>query len=181
MTTMKSALCKLLSVLLLVVAAFTLVGPVQALEVPPLAGAVNDHAGVLAPEVKSRLGSELDALRAETGIQIVVLTIPTLAGEALEEFSMKTASAWGLGKKREDNGALLLVAMQERKLRIEVGYGLEHKLTDLMSSRIIREAITPAFRRGDYAAGIVQGGAAMQEVVRTGSFTPPPPAAARPA
>ncbi|MBQ9578630.1 MAG: TPM domain-containing protein [Ottowia sp.] len=168
----------LLAAVLFAVAAFLAAGRALALDVPPLTAPVNDRAGVLSPEVRTRLNAELLALQRDTGAQIAVLTIPTLEGEELADYALRVASSWGMGKKREDNGALLLVAVQDRKLRIEVGYGLEDKLTDLLSSHIIREAITPAFKRGDYAAGIAQGVAAMQEVVRTGRFTPPQPGAA---
>ena len=163
----------LLVIVLFAAAAFLAAGRAFALDVPPLAAPVNDHASVLAPEVKNRLNAELLALQQETGAQIAVLTIPSLEGEVLEDYSLRAASTWGLGEKDKNNGVLLFVAIDDRMLRIEVGLGLERTLTNQLCDRIIREAIVPAFGRGDYAAGIAQGIAAMQEVVRTGRFTPP--------
>ena len=98
--------------------------------------------------------------------QIVVLTIPTLAGENLEEFSIKVAEAWKIGQKGLDNGAILLIAKQERKIRIEVGRGLEGKLTDLVSGRIIRGVISPKFKQGDFEGGIAAGVSAVMAAVR---------------
>ena len=168
----------LLAAVLFAAAAFLAAGRALALDVPPLAAPVNDHASVLAPEVKSRLNAELLALQQETGAQIAVLTIPSLEGEVLADYSLRVASSWGLGKKGKDNGVLLLIAIKDRKLRIEVGQGLEGKLTDLLSGRIIRDEIAPAFKLGDYAAGVESGIAAMMRVVRSGEFAPSPQALA---
>ena len=98
--------------------------------------------------------------------QIAVLTIPTLQGESLEEYSLKVAERWGIGQKGKDNGALLLIAQAEHKLRIEVGYGLEGRLTDLLAGRIIKNEIAPRFKQGDYDGGVIAGVAAMMEAVR---------------
>ena len=162
----------LLAAVLFAAAALLAAGRALALDVPPLAAPVNDHASVLAPEAKSRLNAELLALQQETGAQIAVLTIPSLEGEVLEDYSLRVASSWGLGKKGKDNGVLLLIAIKDRKLRIEVGQGLEGKLTDLLSARIIRDEIAPAFKLGDYAAGVENGIAAMMRVVRGGEYAP---------
>ena len=168
----------LLAAVLFAAAALLAAGRALALDVPPLAAPVNDHASVLAPEVKTRLNNELLALQQETGAQIAVLTIPSLEGEVLEDYSLRVASSWGLGKKGKDNGVLLLIAIKDRRLRIEVGQGLEGKLTDLLSGRIIRDEIAPAFKLGDYAAGVENGIAAMMRVVRSGEFAPSPQALA---
>ena len=168
----------LFAALLFAAAAFLTAGRALALDVPPLAAPVNDYAGVLAPEVEARLNAELLALQQETGAQIAVLTIQSLEGEVLEDYSLRVASSWGLGKKGKDNGVLLLIAIKDRKLRIEVGQGLEGTLTDLLSGRIIREEIAPAFKLGDYAAGVANGISAMMRVVRSGEFAPSPQALA---
>jgi uncharacterized protein len=125
-----------------------------ALEVPPLQGRVNDHAQLLAPEAAQRLNQRLAAYEQATGHQLAVLTVPTLGGDPIEDFSIRVVEAWKLGKKGADDGILLLVASGDRKMRIEVGYGLEGTLTDATTGRIIREVMAPYFRKGDYAGGI---------------------------
>lgn len=135
-------------------------------EVPPLTGYVNDYAGMLSPQAAQRLESELAAFEASDSTQIVVLTVPSLEGRVIEEYSIKVVEAGKIGQKGKDNGALLLVAKQDRKIRIEVGRGLEGKLTDLVSGRIIRNEISPAFKRGDFDAGIAAGVHAIMATVR---------------
>jgi uncharacterized protein len=137
-----------------------------ALEVPPLSGHVNDLAGMLSPQAVQELESNLAAFENSDSTQIVVLTIPTLAGESLEEFSIKVAEAWRIGQKGIDNGVILLIAKQERKARIEVGRGLEGKLTDLVSGRIIRGEIAPRFKAGDIDGGVAAGVSAIMAVVK---------------
>ncbi|TAL30450.1 MAG: methanol dehydrogenase [Spirochaetes bacterium] len=129
----------------------------QALDVPPLRGRVNDLAGMLSPQAAQALETELAALERTDSTQIVVLTVKSLEGEALEEYSIKVAEQWKIGQKGLDNGAILLVARNDRKIRIEVGRGLEGKLTDLMTGRIIRHEIIPHFKDGDYSGGIETG------------------------
>ena len=140
--------------------------PAWALDVPPLMGRVNDLAHIMRPETVVALTEKLAALETENGVQMAVLTIPSLEGENLEQFSMKTASTWQLGRRGVDNGALLLVALQEREIRIETGYGMEGGLTDLLAGRIIRNEIIPAFRSGDYDRGIANGVEAMAAAAR---------------
>ena len=137
-----------------------------ALDVPPLRGHVNDYAALLTPQVAAQLERQLTEFERSDSTQVVVLTVPTLAGENLEEFSIKVAEAWKVGQKGLDNGAILLVAKQERKVRIEVGRGLEGKLTDLVSGRIIRGEIAPSFKAGDFDRGIVAGVSAIEATVR---------------
>lgn len=140
--------------------------PLAALDVPALKGRVNDYANMLKPVTAAAIESRLAALEQSDSTQIVVLTIPSLEGEVLEEYSMKVAENWKIGQKKLDNGAILLVARDDRKMRIEVGYGLEGKLTDLRSGRILDDIIRPAFRDGDYDKGISDGVDAMIQVVK---------------
>lgn len=127
---------------------------VPALEVPYLTGRVNDYAGMLDPEEESRIAARLEALEQANGAQVVVLTIPSLEGEVLEEFSLRVAETWGLGDEEVDNGLLFLVARDDRKLRLEVGYGLEGVIPDVLAGRILRNVVQPEFRAGRFAAGI---------------------------
>jgi uncharacterized protein len=138
----------------------------RALEVPPLRGRVNDYAKLLSQERALALEAQLEKFEQETGHQIAVLTIPSLKGDSLEDFSIRVAESWKIGKKGFDNGAILLIARDDRKLRIEVGYGLEGVMPDAVASRIIREVITPRFRSGDYAGGIEAGVDAILKVTR---------------
>jgi uncharacterized protein len=121
---------------------------------------------MLSPENTQELESTLTDFERSDSTQIVVLTIPTLGGEALEDYSIKVAEAWRIGQKKIDNGVILLIAKQERKIRIEVGRGLEGKLTDLVSGRIIRNEIAPRFKAGDIDGGIKAGVAAIMAVVK---------------
>jgi uncharacterized protein len=128
-----------------------------ALDVPPLTGRVIDLAHILPSDLAASLSSELAQHEQRTGNQVVLLTIPSLQGESLEEFSHRVATTWKLGQKGRDNGVLLLVLTGERRIRIEVGYGLEGKLTDAQASRIIRREMVPRFRAGDYPTGVAAG------------------------
>ena len=137
-----------------------------ALDVPQLKGRVNDYASILSPETAQKLEVALSAIESSDSTQIVVLTIPSLEGEVLEEFSIKVAEAWKIGQNNLDNGVILLVSKNDRKLRIEAGRGLEGKLTDLISGRIIRSEIIPKFKEGDFNGGIEAGINAIVSVVR---------------
>jgi uncharacterized protein len=145
-------------------------GHCLALEVPQLKGHINDYASMLSSSAERQLEAELVDLEQTDSTQIVVLTIPSLGGDALEDFSLRVAEAWKIGQKGLDNGALLLIAKSDRKIRIEVGYGLEGRLTDLIAGRIIRNVITPFFRSGQFEQGISEGVAAMIGAVR-GEFS----------
>jgi uncharacterized protein len=129
----------------------------HALEVPQLTGRVVDRAGVLPSGVAASLAAQLAVHEQRFGNQVAVLVIPSLEGEALEDYSHRVATTWRLGQKGQDNGVLLLIAVQDRKIRIEVGYGLEGSLTDAKSARIIRNEIVPRFRAGDFPGGISAG------------------------
>ncbi len=137
-----------------------------ALDVPPLKGRVNDYTGMLSSYTTQQLESILRDLEQTDSTQLVVLIIPSLEGEVLEEFSLKVAEQWKIGQKDFDNGAVLLIAKKERDIRIEVGYGLEGSLTDLMAGRIIRNVIVPQFRAGNFDQGVLDGVQAMIGVVR---------------
>jgi uncharacterized protein len=137
-----------------------------ALEVPPLKGRVNDYAGMLSASTRQQLEEILRNLEKTDSTQIAVLTIPSLEGENLEEFSIKVADQWKIGQKGFDNGAILLIARKERQLRIEVGYGLEGSLTDLMTGRIIADVIVPQFKTGNFDQGVIDGVQAMIGVVK---------------
>jgi uncharacterized protein len=137
-----------------------------ALDVPPLKGRVNDYAGMMSPATERLLEATLQRFEEAESTQIVVLTIPSLAGDALEDFSIRVAEQWKIGRKGRDNGAILVVAKAERKVRIEVGYGLEGRLTDAVSGRIIRNVIVPEFKAGRFEQGIVNGVNAMIQVVQ---------------
>lgn len=139
--------------------------PVSALDVPPLTGRVVDLAHVLPPQDSEQLSAKLKAHEEQTGNQVAVLIIPSLEGEPLEQYSHRVATTWKLGQKGTDNGVLLLVSLKERKLRIEVGYGLEGTLTDLRSSRIIRQEIVPRFKTGDIPAGVRAGTEAILKTI----------------
>ena len=145
-------------------------GVLLALEVPPLKARVNDYAGLLASSTVAQLEGSLKAFEADQSTQIVVLTIPSLEGDSLEAFSIRVAEAWKIGQKGLDNGAILLIARNDRKLRIEVGYGLEGTLTDLTSGRIIRNIITPRFKEGNFDQGVIDGVSAMMATVK-GEFS----------
>ena len=142
----------------------------NALTVPPLKGRVNDYAKMLSPTAARQLDRVLQDLETSDSTQIVVLTVPSLEGDSLEEFSIRVAEQWRIGQKNLDNGAILLIAKAERKLRIEVGYGLEGRLTDLMAGRIIANVIVPRFKEGQIDQGVLDGVQAMVGVV-TGEFS----------
>jgi len=135
-------------------------------DLPLLRGRVNDYAAILSPQAVQRIEHQLAQLELTDSTQVVVLTVPSLQGQVLEEFSIKVAEAWRIGQKGLDNGAILLVAKAERKIRIEVGRGLEGKLTDLISGRIIRSEIAPRFKNGDFDGGVSAGIIAIHAAVK---------------
>lgn len=136
----------------------TLAAPMAAeLQVPFLSGRVNDLANMIPADARQRIEQKLAAFEQQTGAQVAVLTIPSLEGEPVEDFSLRVVEAWKLGKKGKDNGVLFLVSKLDRRMRIEVGYGLEGDLTDLESSRIMDDVVAPYFRNGDFGGGIEKG------------------------
>ncbi len=144
-----------------------------ALDVPLLRSYVNDYANMMSQTARSKIEAELKEFEKSDSTQIFILTIPSLQGESLEAYSIKVAESWKIGQKGRDNGVLLLVASQERKIRIEVGRGLEGRLTDLTAGRIIDLVIKPKFKRGDYDAGFTAGIHALIDAAR-GEFKAEP-------
>ncbi|MGM0570533.1 TPM domain-containing protein [Marinobacter sp.] len=134
-------------------------------EFPELTGRVVDEAGMLSPDDESALTELLAAHEEATTNQVVVVTLPDLQGYEIEEFGYQLGRHWGIGQEGRDNGALLIIAEDERAIRIEVGYGLEGQLTDAASSAIINQVITPAFRKGEFSQGIINGAGAMVRVL----------------
>ncbi len=137
----------------------------HALDVPFLAGRVNDLIGTLSPAARARLETKLSDLETRTGAQVVILLIPSLEGEPLEPYSVRVAQTWKLGRKGVDDGVLFLVAKNDRKMRIEVGYGLEPKLTDAMTREILDERVRPRFRAGDFEGGVEAGVDAIASII----------------
>lgn len=133
--------------------------------VPPLRAHVTDLTGTLDAAQQAALEQMLTAFEARKGSQLAVLMLPSTAPESIEQFAIRVAEAWKLGRKRVDDGAILIVAKDDRAVRIEVGYGLEGALTDLTSRRIISETILPRFQAGDFQGGISAGVAQMVRVV----------------
>jgi len=132
---------------------------------PALSGRVVDEAQMLEPSVRAQLSQQLQAHEQATGEQLVVVTVPDLQGTTIEDYGVQLGRHWGIGQKDKNNGALLIVAPNERKVRIEVGYGLEDRLTDAQSSVIINQVITPAFKAGNYNQGISDGVGAILQVL----------------
>jgi uncharacterized protein len=140
-------------------------------EFPSLTGRANDLAGLLSERDQRELEAALARFESETTDQIVVVTVASLQGLPIEEYGYQLGRHWGIGQKGKDNGALLIVAPEEREVRIEIGYGLEGELTDAQSRTIIETRILPHFREGDFAAGIKDGVAAMIDTLG-GSYDP---------
>jgi uncharacterized protein len=132
---------------------------------PPLTGRVVDDAGILSPETQSRLAALLAQEEKQTGDQIVVATLKSLQGNTIEQYGYQLGRAWGIGQKGKNNGAVLIVVPSTHDVRIEVGYGLEGQLTDAQTKIIIDEFMLPAFRRGDYDAGVLAGTQAILKVL----------------
>lgn len=132
---------------------------------PALTGRVVDGAHLLDAATIAQLTRDLAAHETATSEQVVVVTVPSLNGMPIEDFGYQLGRQWGIGQKGKDNGALLIVSRDDRKLRIEVGYGLEGKLTDAQSAVILNQIVTPAFRQNDYAGGISRGVAAIIEAL----------------
>lgn len=149
---------------------------VMAIEVPALEGRVNDLAGMISPEAEMEIEQKLEALETSESTQLAVLTVETLDGEPLEDYSIRVVDAWKLGREEYDNGVLLLVARKERKVRIEVGYGLEGSLTDLLAGRIVDNEIVPLFKKGRFDEGFIRGTDAVIAAVK-GEYAAPEEAA----
>jgi uncharacterized protein len=159
--------------LLAALALLALAGGVRAeVAVPPLQARVTDLTGTLSAEQKSKLEGELQAFEAKKGSQIAVLLVPTTAPETIEQYSIRVAEQWKLGRKGVDDGVLLLVAKHDRALRIEVGYGLEGVIPDAVAKRVVSDVIVPYFKQGDFAGGIEAG---VDRLIRLVEGEPLPP------
>jgi len=158
---------------LLLLALLTVPGAAALRIPPPPDRRVNDYAGALAPADRDRLEQKLIAREAASRNQVVVAVFRSLAGESLEDYSIRLAQAWRIGQKGLDNGVIFLVFLDDRKMRIEVGYGLEGSLTDAISSSILRDVVAPRFREGRTADGIAAGLDAIDRAI-TGTYVRPP-------
>lgn len=142
----------------------------SALEVPALSGRVNDYADMISPEAERLLEEKLRAFEESDSTQVVVLTINSLEGDSLEDFSIRVAEKWKIGQAKKDNGVIFLVVKMYKLMRIEVGRGLEGTLTDLLAGRILDNIVKPKFRAGDFDGGFTDGAGAIIEACR-GEFT----------
>ena len=138
----------------------------SALGIPKLQGYVNDYANMISGSSRATLEEELKVFEQSDSTQLVILTLPSLEGETVEDYSIKVVEAWKLGQARKDNGILFLVSKDDRKMRIEVGRGLEGRLTDLMAGRIIDLVVKPRFKRGDFDGGFTAGVASLIDATR---------------
>lgn len=146
--------------------------------VPPLAARVTDQTGTLGAQQRAGLEAELQGLEARSGAQLAVLLVPTTQPESIEQYSIRVAEQWKLGRKGNDDGLLILVAKNDRKIRIEVGYGLEGTIPDVVAKRIIDETITPRFKQGDFAGGLHEGVQRLAGLIEGRKAAPPAPEAA---
>lgn len=140
---------------------------------PEYQGFVNDYAGLLSPAVKTELDSRLTQLEKDTTAEVAVVTVKSLEGGSIDDYAVRLFEKWKIGKQGKDNGVLFLVALDERKMRIEVGYGLEPLITDGRAGRIRDEDVIPKFKDTDYEGGITAGVASIEKYIRNG--IPPDP------
>ena len=145
--------------------------------VPPLTGRITDQTATLSAEQKAALEQTLQAFEERKGSQLAVLIVPTTAPEPIEQYALRVAEQWKLGRKKIDDGAILVIAKTDRALRIEVGYGLEGALNDATSKRIISEIITPRFKQEDFYGGITAG---VDQIIRVIDGEPLPEPKAKP-
>ena len=150
-------------------ALIALASPVAAQTFPQLTGRVVDQANLLRPEQEVDLTSKLAALEAQSGRQFVVATVASLEGRPIEDYGYRLGRQWAIGDEKRDDGVILLVAPNEKKVRIETGYGARVFLTDAVSSVIVRDSILPRFGKGDFAGGIQAG---ADQIIRTMSLSP---------
>jgi len=147
--------------------------PALALEAPALKGRVNDYGGMLSPEAALTLEKQLAAFEQETTTQVVLLTVPSLEGDVIESFAIRVADAWKIGQKDKGNGVILILAKKERKIRIEVGTGLQGVLPDITAGQIIRNVMAPPLKAGDNDRGIAAGLSAIMDATK-GEFKAAP-------
>lgn len=159
--------------LILLTILFLMPLPLLALDAPQLSGRVNDYARMLSPEANSSLEQKLAAFERDQSTQIVVLTIPSLQGDDIDQFAIRVADQWKIGQKDKDNGVLLIIAKDERKIRIEVGMGLQGVLPDITAGRIIRDVMGPFLKTGNFDQGIAAGVDSIIAATQ-GEFKAPP-------
>ncbi|AZG08853.1 YgcG family protein [Pigmentiphaga sp. H8] len=147
--------------------------------IPPFGGLVTDLTSTLTAEQRSGLEQQLRAFQERKGSQLAILVVPSTAPESVEQYSLRVAEAWKPGRKNVDDGVLFLVAKDDRRMRIEVGYGLEGVLNDATANRILNEIVTPRFREGDYYGGISQGADRIMRLIDGEPLPPPPERAAQ--
>ncbi len=148
--------------------------------VPALTGAVVDQTGTLNAQQQKSLGDELRAFADRRGSQVAVLVVPTTQPEAIEQYSIRVAEQWKIGRKRVDDGVILVVAKDDRAVRLEVGYGLEGAIPDAIAKRVVEEQIIPRFRQGDYYGGIRAGTSAVMKLIEGEKLPAPTKGAAQP-
>lgn len=156
---------KKLSVLLLLLVTFANIQVASCAEIPYLTGRVNDYAQILSEDVKELLSERLKEHEDRTTNQVVVLTLPSLQGESIDDYSNRVFNEWKLGQEGQDNGILIVVVPDERSMRIEVGYGLEGAVPDITAGRVIREIMAPRFRDGDFDGGVSEGALAIINIL----------------
>lgn len=159
----KSAIA--LSLFLLSVLGTTQIARADVVAIPALKSAVTDLTQTLTPEQNTQLSQQLMQFSQEKGSQVAVLIVPTTQPEDIAQYSIRAVEAWKLGREKQDDGVLLLVAMQDKKMRIEVGYGLEGAIPDLVAKRIIDEIMAPAFKKGDFFGGIQNASFAIMRLI----------------
>ena len=142
---------------LLLIALFAADQVTNGADIPYLTGRVNDNAQILSEATRNSLSEKLKEHEIRTTNQVVILTVPSLENESIEDYAYKVFNEWKLGQKDKDNGILIVVVPDERRMRIEVGYGLEGTLPDILAGRIIQNIMAPRFREGDFDTGITEG------------------------
>lgn len=147
----------------------SLLGHALALDVPYMTGRVVDQAGILSRETIAQINSSLLTLESQTHAQVAVLTVTSLENEPIETFSLKVVEAWKLGVKGKDNGILFTIAPKDRRMRIEVGYGLEGAIPDALANRILDTIVAPQFKLGNYDQGVAMGVTAIEKLIRNES------------
>jgi len=155
-----------LAVLCSIVGFISGISRADAQSLPDPVGKVNDFAGALETSQRATLESQLEDLERETSAEVALVTVPTLDGRSVEEYANALFNTWGIGKQGRDNGVLVLVAVQDRTMRIEVGYGLEGVLSDGLAGALMRETFLPRFRDDDNRAGILDGMTRVIDIVR---------------
>ena len=163
----RSAVIRLVSVLGVLTCMHALAVP----GFPPLTGRIVDQAGLLSPQTRLRLTQQLEQHERATREQVVIAILSSLQGYPIEDYGVQLARRWGIGQAKQNNGVVLIIAPNERAVRIEVGYGLEGKLTDALTHAIIQNEILPYFKQGDFEAGVVHGTQAILAVLG-GAYTP---------